>query len=145
VIYSLILPTPTWSHPQNTNYDHSSQTVAQRPNVNTQNNYSKGLSYTQKNQLIDLLRGSSRNSYLLNPSLRIEIANQIHSLPPGIEKRLARGKGLPSGLAKKVNLPHEINDYLNLSQDLKIIVLGSSVVVVDPLSNIILDVLQYIF
>ncbi|GAB4227559.1 MAG: hypothetical protein Kow0049_07830 [Stanieria sp.] len=145
MIYSLILPTPTWSHPQNTNYDHFSQTVAKRPNVNTQNNYSNGLSYTQKNQLIDLLRGSSRNSYLLNPSLRIEIANQINSLPPGIEKRLARGKGLPPGITKKVNLPNEINDYLNLSQNIKIIVLGSSVVVFDSFSNVILDVLQYIF
>ncbi|AFZ36009.1 hypothetical protein Sta7437_2476 [Stanieria cyanosphaera PCC 7437] len=141
VISSLLVATPAWSRP----HDTSHETVVKQPVLNSQNNYSNGLSYTQKNQLIDLLRGSSRDSSLLNPSLRIKIANQIHSLPPGIEKRLARGKGLPSGLAKKVNLPNEINEYLNLSQELKIIVLGSSVVVLDPFNNIILDVLQYIF
>ncbi|BAU64241.1 hypothetical protein STA3757_16120 [Stanieria sp. NIES-3757] len=145
MIYGLIWSTPAWSRSHNTNYDRYSLKLAKQLEISSQNNYSNGLSYTQKNQLIDLLRGSSRNSYLLNPSLRIEIANQINSLPPGIQKRLARGKGLPPGITKKVNLPNEINDYLNLSQNIKIIVLGSSVVVFDSFSNVILDVLQYIF
>lgn len=145
MIYGLIGATPAWSRPYNTNSDRYSQTVAKQLEASSQNNYSNGLSYAQKNQLIELLRGSSRDSYLLNPSLRIEIANQINSLPPGVEKRLARGKGLPPGITKKVNLPNEINDHLNLSQNIRIIVLGSSVVVFDSFSNVILDVLQYIF
>lgn len=104
-----------------------------------------GLNNIQRERLIDLLRGGYRSDDLLSPSIRIEIANQVNSLPPGIQKRLARGKSLPPGIAKKVYLPYEVNDYLNLSQDVKIIVSGTSVIVVDPLSNIIWDVLQDIF
>ena len=104
-----------------------------------------GLNNIQRERLIDLLRGGYRSDDILSPSIRIEIANQVNSLPPGIQKRLARGKSLPPGIAKKVYLPYEVNDYLNLSQDVKIVVSGTSVIVVEPLSNIIWDVLQDIF
>lgn len=110
-----------------------------------ESNYLIGLNQVQKTNLIDLLRGRDNDDYTLNPRIRIEITNQINSLPPGIQKRLAKGKPLPYGIAKKVVLPQEVNSYLKLPQDYRIIVLGSSVIVLNSSDNIILDILQAVF
>ncbi|MGL4338200.1 MAG: hypothetical protein ACRCST_15055 [Turicibacter sp.] len=114
-------------------------------NPQYENNYLIGLNQVQKTNLIDLLRGRDNDYYTLNPRIRIEITNQINSLPPGIQKRLAKGKPLPYGIAKKVILPQEVNSYLKLPQDYRIIVLGSSVIVLNSSDNLILDILQAVF
>ncbi|MEY2833050.1 MAG: hypothetical protein RLZZ574_2309, partial [Cyanobacteriota bacterium] len=98
-----------------------------------------------KTNLINLLRGRNRDNYILNNGIKIEIDHQINSLPPGIQKRLAKGKPLPYGIVKKVILPREVNDYLHLSQDYRIVVLGSSVIVFSSSDNIILDIFSNIF
>lgn len=107
--------------------------------------YIVGFSYTQQANLIDILRGRNQPDFVLSPEIRIEINNQVNSLPPGIQKRLARGKGLPPGIAKQVELPRTLNRHLEMSPDVKIIVIGSSVAVIDPLDNLILDILHDIF
>jgi hypothetical protein len=127
------------------NYHHHSRDIDLLSSIQYKNNYLIRLNQEQKGDLIDLLKGRNSNGYILSPSIRIEITNQRNSLPPGIQKKLAKGKPLPYGIAKKVILPQEINKHVNLSQDYKIIVLGSSVIVVSSLDNLILDILQDIF
>lgn len=142
----LILVTPTWvSSAHAKKPDHHRGHRDNSSNHQYETNYLIGLNQVQKTNLIDLLRGRDNNNYLLNPGVRIEINNQINSLPPGIQKRLAKGKPLPYGIAKKVILPQEVNSYLKLSQDYRIIVLGSSVIVLNSANNIILDILQVVF
>lgn len=104
--------------------------------------YIANLSYTQQVNLIDILTGRNRDNSILSSAIRIEINNQVNSLPPGIQKRLAKGKSLPPGIAKKVELPKTLNHHLKMSPEVKIIVIGSSVVVINPLDNLILDILQ---
>lgn len=123
-------PKPHNHHTNNSNY----QTI-----VNIEFNS------IQKDQLINLLYGRDRYSYLVSPTIRREIYNQINSLPPGIQKRLAKGKGLPPGIAKRITLPHTINDRLDLSRDIDIVVLGSNVVILDPLTGVVIDLLRDIF
>ncbi|MGF1539983.1 MAG: hypothetical protein ACFCU5_05945 [Pleurocapsa sp.] len=99
----------------------------------------------QKERLINLLQSRDRYSYLVSPTIRLEIRNQINSLPPGIQKRLAKGKGLPPGIAKRIILPRTINDRLDLSRDIDIVVLGGNVVILDPLTGVVVDLLRDIF
>ncbi|MFM2310845.1 MAG: hypothetical protein RLZZ04_121 [Cyanobacteriota bacterium] len=99
------------------------------------------LTHTQKSNLVSLLRGGDRANSILTPSLRIEINDQANFLPPGIQKKLAKGKSLPPGIAKKVVLPKTVNSHLNLSSDNSVVAIGSSVVIVNP-QNIILDILN---
>jgi hypothetical protein len=103
------------------------------------------LSYTQQANLIDILRGRNQTDFVLNPAIKIEINNQVNSLPPGIQKRVAKGKGLPPGIAKQVELPKALNRYLEMPPEVKIIVIGSSVAVINPLDNLILDILHNVF
>lgn len=107
--------------------------------------YIAGLSYTQQANLIDILRGRNQTDFVLSPGIKIEINNQVNSLPPGIQKRLAKGKGLPPGIAKQVQLPRTLNSHLKMSPEVKIIVIGSSVAVINPLDNLILDILHNVF
>jgi hypothetical protein len=99
----------------------------------------------QKERLIHLLRGHDRYSYLVSPKIQRDIYSQIDSLPPGIARRLAKGKGLPPGIAKRIILPRTINDRLDLSRDIDIVVLGSDVVILDPLTGVVVDLLRDIF
>ncbi len=146
LVTCLILVTPTWvSSAHAKKPDHHRGHRDNSSNHQYETNYLIGLNQVQKTNLINLLRGRDNNNYLLNPGVRIEINNQINSLPPGIQKRLAKGKPLPYGIAKKVILPQEVNSYLKLSQDYRIIVLGSSVIVLNSADNIILDILQAVF
>jgi hypothetical protein len=66
---------------------------------------------------------------------------QVSSLPSGIQKNLLRGKGLPPGIAKKVLLPVTVVRYINLPASTNIVVVGSNIVVIDPIKNIILDII----
>jgi hypothetical protein len=95
----------------------------------------------QRNQLISVIRGTGSEAYLLTEAQRLEITHQYASLPPGIRKKLARGKGLPPGIAKKFLLPPTVNTYLGIPTDRHIIIAGRSIILLDPVSDRILDVL----
>ena len=99
------------------------------------------LTTLQSNQIVDIIRGTGTHSYLINTGLRQQIFTQVSSLPPGIKKNLARGKGLPPGIAKKVLLPATVVNHVSLPANTNIIVVGSNVVVFDPIKNIILDII----
>ncbi|NUN64849.1 hypothetical protein HCU40_08810 [Pseudanabaena biceps] len=102
------------------------------------------LTTLQRNQIVEIIRGTGSYSNLINASLRQQIFAQLNSLPPGIKKNLARGKGLPPGIAKKVLLPISVVNHVNLPSNTNIFVIGSNVVVVDPIRNIILDIISNI-
>jgi hypothetical protein len=143
----LILAIPAFARPADAkkNNHHHGRHRENLSNIQYDHDYLIGLNQIQKTNLIDLLRGRDNNNYILNPGIRIEINNQINSLPPGIQKRLAKGKPLPYGIAKQVILPQEVNSYLKLPPNYRIVVLGSSVVVLNSTENIILDILQAVF
>ncbi len=97
-------------------------------------------STSQRTVLVDLLRGDCSCNNLLSNSIRTEIISQSRSLPPGIQKRLLRGKGLPPGIAKKlVKLPKQVNTYINLPTYYDLVVIGSNVVVVDQVNYVVVD------
>jgi hypothetical protein len=100
------------------------------------------LTVTQQMRLVDLLRGTSVASDLLSDDLRRDIADRAIVLPSGIQKRLQRGKPLPPGIAQKVVLPTSVNSYLGLPVgSVEIATVGSNVVVLDPLTSIVVDLL----
>ena len=78
--------------------------------------------------------------------IREYYAGQGHSvapdnLPPGIRKRLARGKGLPPGIAKKY-LPSDLEGRLPPHRGgVERRVIGSDVVLVAIATNIVLDII----
>ncbi len=116
-----------------------------RTNSSQNNNYSHSasLNQIQRANLVNILQGRDRD-FDLSPAIRVEIDNGVSSLPPGIQKKLNKGKRLPPGIAKKTVLPKAVNRHLNISSDATIIAIGSSVVIINP-QNIILDVLHSIF
>ncbi|MGA7933400.1 MAG: hypothetical protein WCA35_07625 [Kovacikia sp.] len=94
----------------------------------------------QRTVLINLLRGNCSCNGLLSNSLRTEIVSQSRSLPPGIQKRLLRGKALPPGMAKKlVVLPKQVNTYVNLPTYYNLVVLGSDLVLIDQVNYVVFD------
>jgi hypothetical protein len=103
------------------------------------------LTTAQRTFLASLLRGTSDYDYLITETLRDEIQSQIDTLPPGIQRQLARGHELPPGIAKKVTLPVTVNNQLGVDDDLEIIVLGPNAVIVDPLTDQVIDLLSNIF
>lgn len=62
------------------------------------------------------------------------------NLPPGIRKRLARGKGLPPGIAKKY-LPSDLEGRLPARAGVERRVIGSDVVLVAIATNLVLDII----
>lgn len=97
-------------------------------------------STNQRTVLVDLLRGNCSCNNLLTSATRTQITNQSRSLPPGIQKQLLRGKGLPPGIAKKlVPLPKQVNTYLNLPTNYDLVVLGSNVLLVDQVKQVVVD------
>lgn len=105
---------------------------------------SLNLTSVQRTKILEIIRGTSTSSYLIPDSLRQQIFAQVNSLPPGIQKNLLRGKGLPPGIAKKVLLPANVVRHTNLPANTNIVVVGSNIVVVDPIKNIILDIISNI-
>jgi len=95
---------------------------------------------SQTTQIVEIIRGTSSSSYLITDSLRDQIYAQQASLPPGIRKNLLRGKGLPPGIAKKVKLPIEVCNYVNLPENTNVIVVGSNIVLVNSITNVVLDI-----
>jgi len=102
------------------------------------------LSNLQRLLVIDLIRGSNDAGQVLDLATRTQILNQVAALPPGIQKQLCRGKGLPPGIAKKVPLSKAVNTYLNLSPRYDLLVIGSNLVLLDPATKIVLDLVPNI-
>lgn len=63
------------------------------------------------------------------------------ALPPGIRKRLARGKGLPPGIAKRA-VPADLRSRVRLPAGYDIVEVGLDVVLVEVATNIVHDVLM---
>lgn len=95
----------------------------------------------QRQQLIDIIKGTGSNSGLISEQLRSEILANLSSLPPGIQQRLLRGRGLPPGIAKKFTLPASVLAAVNLPSNYQVFAIGSNVVVFDLATSSIVDVL----
>ncbi len=93
---------------------------------------------SQRTVLTDLVRGNCGCNYLLTDTVRTQIISQARSLPPGIQKQLLRGKGLPPGIARKwVVLPKQVNSYINLPTYYDLVVIGSNLVLLDQTSQVV--------
>ena len=114
------------------------------PHSSGQSELSEPLTSVQRTLLSDLLNGraDSDSLELIDTSTRQEIRAQINSLPPGIQQRLARGRSLPPGIAKKVVLSNRINEYLEIGDDVQVIVIGPDAAVIDPVTGAIIDILR---
>lgn len=69
-----------------------------------------------------------------------EHSYQVTALPPGIAKRLARGKPLPPGIAKK-QIPARLRARLSLPTGVEISVVGDRIVLLDA-SGLVIDILE---
>jgi len=65
----------------------------------------------------------------------------VEALPPGIRRRLERGKALPPGIAKKT-APPELHSRLELPSGYEIVEVGLDVLLVEVATNIVHDVLM---
>ncbi len=99
------------------------------------------LTAAQRAAIASILQDTNDET-ILSPAIRGDIQSQIDSLPPGIQRRLARGRALPPGIAKKVSLPSRVNEQIDLGENVQIIVLGRDVVVVDPVTDLIVDIIR---
>ncbi|BAS57207.1 hypothetical protein NIES2135_34410 [Leptolyngbya boryana NIES-2135] len=115
------------------------QSILVHPTTSSTQTTTLSFSSEQRTQLTALLSGRVIRNDVLNVSTRNLVASQISSLPRGIQKRLARGKGLPPGIAKKVILPKTVNTYLNIPAQYELVVIGSNVVLCDSATKIVVD------
>jgi hypothetical protein len=65
----------------------------------------------------------------------------VKPLPPGIRKRLVRGKALPPGIAKRV-VPEGLRSRIRLPSGYEIVEVGLDVLLVEVATDIIHDVLM---
>ena len=85
----------------------------------------------------------------LSPDIRILIKDfystrepvGAQALPPGIRKRLARGKPLPPGIAKRF-LPGDLRSRIAIPRGYEIIEVGLDVLLVEVATNVVHDVLM---
>jgi hypothetical protein len=88
-------------------------------------------------------------SITLTKDMQIEIRNwyvqhpigNVEALPPGIRKRLARGKPLPPGIAKKV-APAGLRSGLRLPHGYQVFEVGLDVLLVEVATSIVHDILM---
>ena len=76
-----------------------------------------------------------RSWYSLHP------VGNVEALPPGIRKRLARGKPLPPGIAKQV-APSGLRSRVRLPDGYEIIEVGLDVLLVEVATSIVHDILM---
>jgi hypothetical protein len=76
-----------------------------------------------------------RNWYSLHP------VGNVEALPPGIRKRLARGKPLPPGIAKKF-APAGLRSRIHLPDGYQIVEVGLDVLLVEVATSIVHDILM---
>ena len=88
-------------------------------------------------------------SITLLPDVRVQIrdfylsrsASGAQGLPPGIRRRLARGKALPPGIAKKA-VPAGLRSRIRLPAGFKIVEVGLDVFLVEVATDIVHDILM---
>lgn len=97
------------------------------------------------NTLIAIIYGTDEDyADLINDELRRDILADLDSLPPGIRRQLARGRGLPPGIAKNYQMPVSVLSVLDLEPDTELLIIGDSVVIVNP-ADVIIDIVDAIF
>lgn len=111
--------------------------------------HSQELSFNpvRRDLLMDLLFSSGKHHDLIDESVRTSLRNQS-ILPPGLKSLLVRGKTIPQKISQKmIVLPVRVNEYLGLTsqEDLRIGVLGNDVLMYNPNSGFIYDIMQNIF
>jgi hypothetical protein len=80
------------------------------------------------------MQAEIHNWYSLHP------VGNLEALPPGIRKRLARGKPLPPGIAKKV-APAGLRSRIRLPDGYQIVEVGLDVLLVEVATSIVHDIL----
>lgn len=88
-------------------------------------------------------------SITLSDAMRVEIRDyyaqypvtSVEALPPGIRMRLARGKPLPPGIAKKV-APGGLHARLGLPEGYRVFEVGMDVLLVEVATNVVHDILM---
>lgn len=91
---------------------------------------------------------SASASISLTKDMQVEIRNWysdhphggVEALPPGIRKRLARGKPLPPGIAKQV-APDGLRARVRLPKGYEIIEVGLDMLLVDIATSVVHDIL----
>lgn len=81
------------------------------------------------------MRASILDWYSLHP------VGNVEALPPGIRKRLARGKPLPPGIAKQV-APAGLRSRVRLPDGYQIIEVGLDVLLVEVATSVVHDILM---
>lgn len=81
------------------------------------------------------VREHIREYYTANPR------PELDALPPGIRKRLAKGKPLPPGIAKKV-APKELRSKVEAPDGYELVEVGLDVLLVEVATGIIHDILM---
>lgn len=92
---------------------------------------------------------AATRSVTLTPEVRDEIedfyrtidARGVEALPPGIRKRLARGKPLPPGIAKQV-VPAGLRSSIRIPDGYQLVEVGLDVLLVEVATNVVHDVLM---
>ena len=95
----------------------------------------RGISVSAEVTLSVGTRERIREFYAARPAIDVD------ALPPGIRKRLARGKPLPPGIAKKV-APPELVGGLSLPAGYQLLEVGVDVLLVEVATGVIHDVLM---
>jgi hypothetical protein len=80
-------------------------------------------------------RESIRTYYAAHPRTDLE------ALPPGIRKKLSRGKPLPPGIAKKA-APSELGSMIAVPAGYQVVEVGLDVLLVEVATGIIHDILM---
>lgn len=88
-------------------------------------------------------------SIVLTDDMRVEIRNfysawtprGVEALPPGIRKRLARGKPLPPGIAKRA-VPEGLKSRVRIPDGYRLVEVGLDVLLVEAATNVVHDVLR---
>lgn len=81
------------------------------------------------------MQAEIRSWYSLHP------VENVEALPPGIRKRLARGKPLPPGIAKQV-APAGLRSRIRLPDGYQIVEVGLDVLLVEVATGIVHDILM---
>lgn len=100
----------------------------------------------RKALLLELLFAQSKHHDLIDDEIRFALRNQA-VLPPGDQRQLAPGTQIPPRLTDKVLiLPQPVNHFLGFRKqaDLKIGILGDDILLYDPKTQLIHDVLRNI-
>lgn len=90
-----------------------------------------------------------KSSPTFTPEVRVTIrdyyerrdAHGIQSLPPGIQRRLARGKPLPPGIAKQV-VPSDLRSRLLIPKGYEVVEVGPDVLMVEIATRVVHDILR---